>query len=119
MTLHAPATTVDSIKNSLVALKMPRALEVLDATLRRIEQGEIDGIEALDQLLVEELTRRENRRVRTALTLARLTTIKSLAGFDFAFQPSLDKQRILALAELTFIDRAEVVHLLGPPDHDS
>lgn len=115
MTLHAPATTVDSIKNSLVALKMPRALEVLDATLRRIEQGEIDGIEALDQLLVEELTRRENRRVRTALALARLTTIKSLAGFDFAFQPSLDKQRILALAELTFIDRAEVVHLLGPP----
>src|SRR5262249_10134520 len=41
--------------------------------------------------------------------------IKSLAGFDFAFQPSLDRQRILALAELTFLDRAEVVHLLGPP----
>jgi hypothetical protein len=40
----------------LVALRMPRALEVLDATLRRIEQGEIGGIEALDQLLVEERT---------------------------------------------------------------
>jgi DNA replication protein DnaC len=115
MTIHAAATTIDSIKNSLVALRMPRALEVLDATLRRIEQGEIDGIEALDQLLIEERTVRENRRVRTALTLARLTTVKSLAGFDFAFQPSLDKKRILALAELTFIDRAEVVHLLGPP----
>ena len=116
MTTHAaPPTTVDSIKNSLVALRMPRALEMLDVTMRRIEQGEIDGIEALDQLLVEELTLRENRRVRTALTLARLTVIKSLAGFDFAFQPSLDRQRILALAELTFIDRAEVVHLLGPP----
>ena len=94
---------------------MPRALEVLDATLRRIEQGEIDGIEALDQLLVEELTVRENRRIKTALTLGRLMTIKTLAGFDFAFQPSLDRQRILALAELTFVDRAEVVHLLGPP----
>jgi DNA replication protein DnaC len=115
MTVHAAGTTIDSIKNSLVTLRMPRALEVLDATLRRIEQGEIDGIEALDHLLVEERTVRENRRVRTALTLARLTTVKSLAGFDFAFQPSLDKKRILALAELTFIDRAEVVHLLGPP----
>ncbi len=94
---------------------MPRALEVLDATFRRIEQGEIDGIEALDQLLVEELTVRENRRIKTALLLARLTTIKTLAGFDFTFQPSLDRNRILALAELTFIDRAEVVHLLGPP----
>jgi DNA replication protein DnaC len=44
-----------------------------------------------------------------------LTTVKTLAGFDFAFQPSLDRNRILALAELKFIDRAEVVHLLGPP----
>ena len=115
MTIHATPTTLDSIKNSLVALRMPRALEVLDTTLRRIEQGEIDGIEALDQLLVEELTVRESRRIKTALTLGRLTTVKTLAGFDFAFQPSLDRQRILALAELTFIDHAEVVHLLGPP----
>ena len=57
------ATTIDSIKRSLVGLRMPRALEVLDATLRRIEQGEIDGIGALDQILVEELTLRETRRV--------------------------------------------------------
>jgi DNA replication protein DnaC len=115
MTIHAAPTTIDSIKRSLVSLRMARALEVLDATLRRIEQGEIDGIAALDQLLVEELTLRENRRIKTALRMARLTTIKTLAGFDFAFQPSLDRQRIAALAELRFIDRAEVVHLLGPP----
>ncbi len=115
MSHHPAMTTIDSIKKNLVALRMPRALEVLDATFRRIEQGEIDGIEALDTLLVEELTVRENRRVKTALMMARLTAIKTLAGFDFAFQPSLDRNRILALAELKFIDRAEVVHLLGPP----
>jgi DNA replication protein DnaC len=115
MTIQAAPTTIDSIKRSLVSLRMARALEVLDATLRRIEQGEIDGIAALDQLLVEELTLRENRRIKTALRMARLTAIKTLAGFDFAFQPSLDRQRIMALAELRFIDRAEVVHLLGPP----
>lgn len=39
---------------------MPRALEVLDATLRRIEQSQIDGIEALDHLLIEG----ENRRIK-------------------------------------------------------
>ena len=118
MTRTAPAhaaTTLDRIKHSLVGLRMPRALEVLDATVRRIEQGEIDGITALDEILTEELTLRENRRVKTALLVARLTTIKTLAGFDFTFQPSLDRERIMALAELTFIDRAEVVHLLGPP----
>jgi DNA replication protein DnaC len=109
------ATTLESIRRSLVGLRMPRALEMLDATLRRIEQGEINGIEALDHLLLEELTLRESRRIKAALLMARLTTIKTLASFDFAFQPSLDRNRILALAELKFIDRAEAVHLLGPP----
>ncbi len=114
MTLGA-ASRVDNIRHSLVSLKMPRALEMLDATLRRIEQGQIDGIEALDELLLEELSLRENRRIKAALRMARLPVIKTLAGFDFSFQPSLDRNRILALAGLDFIARAEVVHLLGPP----
>ena len=109
------STTLESIRKSLVGLKMPRALEILDATLRRIEQGELNGIEALDHLLMEELTLRESRRIKAALMMARLTTVKTLAGFDFAFQPSLDRNRLLALAGLKFIDRAEAVHLLGPP----
>ena len=108
-------TLVERIKGSLVGLKMPRALEIVDATVRRIERGEVSALEAIDALLAEELTLRENRRVRTALVMARLSTIKTLAGFDFAFQPSLDKNRILALAELAFIERCEVLHFLGPP----
>jgi DNA replication protein DnaC len=106
---------VERIKRTLVGLRMPRALEIVDATVRRIERGEVTPLEAIDALLAEELTLRENRRVRTALVMARLSTIKTLAGFDFAFQPSLDKNRIMALAELTFIERCEVVHFLGPP----
>ena len=110
----APAV-IDRVKRNLVGLKMPRALEILDVTLRGIERGETTALEALDLLLTEELTLRENRCVKMALVMARLSAIKTLAGFDFSFQPSLDKNRIMALAELQFIDRAEVVHLIGPP----
>jgi DNA replication protein DnaC len=66
-------------------------------------------------LFAEELTLRENRRVKMALRMAKLSTIKTLAGFDFSFQPSLDRNRILALAQLDFVDRNEVIHFLGPP----
>ena len=38
-----------------------------------------------------------------------------MESFDFTFQPSLDRGRIMALAQLDFIARAEVVHFLGPP----
>src|SRR3954462_6857675 len=96
-------TLVEGIKRTLVGLRMPRALEIVDATVRRIERGEVTPLEAIDALLAEELMLRENRRVRTALVMARLSTIKTLAGFDFTFQPSLDKNRIMTLAELEFI----------------
>jgi IstB-like ATP binding protein/Transposase, Mutator family len=56
-----------------------------------------------------------NRRVKMALRMTKLSTIKTLAGFDFSFQPSLDRNRILALAQLDFVDRNEVIHFLGPP----
>jgi DNA replication protein DnaC len=46
---------------------------------------------------------------------ARLNPPKTLESFDFSFQPSLDRNRILALAQLDFVARAEVVHFLGPP----
>jgi DNA replication protein DnaC len=88
---------------------------MIDATVRRLEQGELSALEAIEGLLAEELSIRENRRVKTALVMARLSTIKTLAGFDFTFQPSLDRNRVLALAQLDFVDRHEVVHLLGPP----
>jgi DNA replication protein DnaC len=118
MTAHAEIvpSVIDRIKRSLVGLKMPRAIEILDATVRRIERGEMNALEAIDALLAEELTLRENRRVKMALVMARLSAIKkTLAGFDFSFQPSLDRNRIMALAELQFIDRAEALHLIGPP----
>jgi DNA replication protein DnaC len=112
--MSAPAV-IDRVKRNLIGLKMPRALEILDVTLRGIERGEIAALEAIDALLTEELTHRENRRVKMALQMAKLSAIKTLAGFDFSFQPSLDRNRVLALTQLQFIDRAEAIHLIGPP----
>ena len=107
--------TLDRIRGALVGLKMPRALEALDHIMQKLEQGKISGIEALDALLSEEYATRETRRIDVALKTAKLMPIKTLEGFDFSFQPSLDRERIAALAQLDFIRRAEVVHFLGPP----
>ena len=115
MTTLVP-TTLEQIRRRLVGLKMPRALEILDSLMRRLEQGQLSALEAIDELLAEEFTTRESRRIKVALMTARLTRIKTLESFDFAFQPSLDRDRILALAQLDFIARGDVVHLLGPPD---
>ena len=106
---------LDSIRGSLIGLKMPRALEALDHTVTRLERGEVTAIEAIDQLLAEEFTTRETRRIDVALRTSRLLPVKTVESFDFSFQPSVDRSRIMTLAELGFIERREVVHFLGPP----
>ena len=101
---------IERIRDHLVDLRMPRALETLDQLVQQLERGELTAIEVIDLLLSEEITIRESRRVKAALQMARLTPVKTLSGFDFSFQPSLDRNRIMALAGLDFIDRHEVVH---------
>ena len=108
-------STLARIQASLVGLKMARALEALGPLQRRIEEGELGALEAIDALLAEEFTLREGRRIAVAMKTARLVPPKTLESFDFAFQPSLDRNRILALAQLDFIARAECLHFLGPP----
>jgi len=118
-TLEIVPSVLDRIRRTLVGLKMPRALEVLDQTVRQLERGEASALEVIDTLFAEELSLRENRRVKMALRMAKLSTIKTLTGFDFSFQPSLDRNRILALAQLDFIEHNEVIHFLGPPEFGS
>lgn len=108
-------SVTERIRQSLLSLHMSRAMETLDQTLGRLEKGEISAIEAIDELLAEELSLREGRRIGVGLRTARLMPIKTLESFDFSFQPSLDRHRIMALAQLEFIRRAEVLHFLGPP----
>jgi DNA replication protein DnaC len=47
--------------------------------------------------------------------MGRLATIKTLAGFDFSFQPSADRDRIMTLAQLGLIGRCKATDFLGPP----
>jgi DNA replication protein DnaC len=104
---------IERIRRHLVGLRMPRALETLDHLVQQIERGQLGTLEAIELLLAEEITIRESRRIKAALQMARLGAVKTLTGFDFSFQPSLDRNRIMALAGLDFIGRHEVVHFIG------
>ena len=110
----APAT-IDRVRQHLVGLRMPRALEALGSIVQQLERGETSALEAIEALLADELGWREGRRVKAALRMARLGAVKTLDSFDFSFQPALDRGRVQALAQLGFVDRREVLHFLGPP----
>src|SRR5512144_2759495 len=61
---------LERIRQALVSLRMPRAMEVLDQTIRQLECGQVSALEAIDTLLAEELSVRASRRLNTALVPA-------------------------------------------------
>jgi DNA replication protein DnaC len=114
-TVEIVPSVLDRIRRTLVGLKMPRALEVLDQTMRQLERGEASALEVIDTLFAEELTLRENRRVKMALRMAKLSTIKTRTRLRSSEGWNEKSNPASALAQLDFIECNEVIHFLGPP----
>ncbi|MBK9071309.1 MAG: ATP-binding protein [Myxococcales bacterium] len=55
------------------------------------------------------------KRVTMGIQIAHFPTVKTLADFDFKFQPSVDAKLVRELATGRFVASAENVLLFGPP----
>lgn len=105
----------DRIRTQLADLRMPGALEALDEVLQDLDGGKLQAPVAIERLLGAQITLRNNRRLQAAMRSSRLPAVKTLADFDFTFQPSLKREQVESLHTLGFVERRENVILLGPP----
>jgi len=111
----APSSRREQIRWMLADLKMPGALEAVDGILSKADGGSVTPAEAIQELLGAQINLRNNRRLQAAMRSSRLPAVKTLEEFDFSFQPSIKREQIDSLAELSFLERRENVVLLGPP----
>jgi DNA replication protein DnaC len=56
-----------------------------------------------------EVTHRQTQRVQRAIQQAKFPLLKDLASFDFNAIPTLNKQRVLELAQGDYLSKAETV----------
>ena len=105
----------DRIESNLTRLRLPRIREILARVIQTSETKGASRLNFLDELLEEEVTCREQRRIETALRISGLPFVKGIEEFDFAFQPGLDRQKVMSLFDLTFIQQKGNVIFLGPP----
>jgi DNA replication protein DnaC len=115
LTLPETSSRRDRVRAMLADLKMPGALEAVDGILHDLDGGSVTGAEAIEALLGAQIGLRNDRRLQAAMRSSRLPAIKTLADFDFAFQPSIKREQVESLHELGFVERCENVILLGPP----
>lgn len=99
----------------LERLKLEHLRLQLDSVCEQAAKKELDYQGFLAQALEAEWRGRQQRGIEMRLRMARFPWLKTLEQFDFACQPSLDRQVVRELAGLSFVERAENVVLLGPP----
>jgi DNA replication protein DnaC len=110
-----PAVDLDKTKESLERVGLVRAAEQLEGVLAEAVKTSTSPQRFLDRLLEEELSHREERRIRTSLRLSGLPTGQTLQSFDFAFQPSIERSRIETLATCQWVRENRTLLLQGPP----
>ena len=115
MSKAQPKLDLDVTRERLEKLHLQHAAEQLEEKLRVAVKETLPPHRFLDQLLEIELELREERRIKTALRLSGLPTGYTLAGFDFSFQPSIDRSRIETLGTCAWIRDNYTVLLQGPP----
>jgi DNA replication protein DnaC len=106
---------IDHTRERLLALGLPYAADQFESVLSEAVKQAIPPHAFLDQMLDSEHQGRESRRVRTALRLSSLPSGLTLADFDFAFQPAVERSRIDTLATCAYIRASETVLIQGPP----
>jgi DNA replication protein DnaC len=106
---------LEHARHQLEQLGLDEAAAVLESRLEAAAQEQRAYADFLADLLSTETAARRERYLRTRTRLAHLPFQRTLAQFDFRFQPSIDERQVRELATLAFVAEAANVLLLGPP----
>jgi DNA replication protein DnaC len=104
----------DDLIPLLKKLRLSGILQTLDLRTRQAVEDQLAYPEFLYRLAADEVERRDAGQLVQRLRRACFEQTKTIEDFDFSFNPSLPKAKILDLATCQFIARQENVLLVGP-----
>ena len=96
-------------------LRLSGMVEALPARVAQADAAPLAHLEFLELLVEDELTRRADRLFARRLKQAGIVTVKTLADFDWTFNPKLPKAKLAELASARFLQTHGGVLLIGPP----
>jgi DNA replication protein DnaC len=103
------------VMNALKRLQLTNLREALPAVLSEAAKGSWTYLEFLDRVLQREVDSKQGKRIRMGLQIAHFPCVRTLDGFDFASQPSVDERLIRELSTGNFLAHGETVLLFGAP----
>ena len=98
----------------LKRLRLSGILETLDVRNQQAIDGKWTYVEFLARLLEDEVERRAQKQLALRIRRAAINTTKTLEGFDFTFNPTINRQQVLDLATCSYIRHKRNVLICGP-----
>lgn len=106
---------MDRISSYAERLGLGRIPEMLDTLAEEASAHDLSYSDFLERILEEAARAADERMRKTLLRFAKFPFLKTIEGFDFSFQPSIDKKKIQELSTLRFLYGGENIIFLGPP----
>lgn len=107
-------TQAHQLVPTLKALRLSGILATLEARQRQAIDAPWSYLEFLARLLEDETERRAQKQLALRVRRASLASTKTLEGFDCSFNPTINRQQVLALASGDYIRRKHNVLICGP-----
>jgi len=105
----------NAMVNNLETLELTRVRENIDRYIDMVTEGSKTLVDALYELTEQELGYRMDAVVKGNVKVANFPYLKEIKDFDFSFQPSLDKAKIMDFMNIRFLERAENIIFCGSP----
>jgi DNA replication protein DnaC len=106
---------LDNLPQMLAQLKLTAVRDNLETLLDEAARRDLSLREALAMFCEREVARKTERRIQMSTSLARFPAVRTLEGFDFDAQPSVDPKLIRDLALCRWVANGDAVLMLGPP----
>lgn len=105
---------IHPLLDKLQALRFTGMLTALQEQLNTADIDQLSFEERLGLLIEREMIERENRRLKTRLSKAKLRVNACVEDVDFRHKRALDKSFFLQLADCRWIKQAHNVIMVGP-----
>lgn len=102
-----------NLKNNFETLELKKMLEIIDSSLDEAASKNISYIDFLISLTDQEIKFRDDRARKINVTVSSFPYYKTLDDFDFSYQPMINKQKIMDLASLRFIENKSNIIFIG------
>lgn len=106
-------STYVQLLNNLRTLELTKAAEMLPVYMDNAVAENKSATDIMYELTEAEINFREERARQINLTISHFPFQKTLDDFDFSYQPSINKNQILDLASLRFVEECDNILFIG------